>query len=513
LGAPPRPGARLADVASLCAAHYRVLAFLVLVLAAGNLTLRLDREFLTDWDESLYTTSAWEMTQSGQWAATTFHGALDYYNSKPPLNVWLIALSFKAFGVGLVSARLPSVVCAWLTVLALMWWARRTFGALVSLCAGVVLATSFGFLHVHAGRSANADAPFALTIVLMAITLSFAASRPRRLSLLGPLAAVAFLLKGFGVLLPLTMVALVLAVTWHRGQLRWSPLALAAAGFVLPVSAWVVARWQVDGAEFFRQMIANDAIGVTTTALEGHPGGPLYYLDALQKHEVNWLLAAIVAGALVLSWRELRMRIAFWRAPQLASVVVGAFIVASVAVPTAMQTKLPWYLNPFYPVFALVVGWLVARALEAPSAARRRWCAAVFVLMALVAEARIGYYSFTYRDLDHHQQGLLLREASALRGHHVHAAAWAPADQFVLEALAGGRAVTSREPLAISWSDAADDYLMSSQAAEQQDLKSLGCRGAVCLYGIVPALADADSTAESTTLGKSTPFRSDNSVE
>jgi 4-amino-4-deoxy-L-arabinose transferase-like glycosyltransferase len=275
LGAPLRPGARLADVASFCAAHYRLLAFLVLLLAAGNLTFRLDREFLTDWDESLYTTSAWEMVQSGRWVATTFHGALDYYNSKPPLNVWLIALSFKAFGVGLVSARLPSVVCAWLTVFALMWWARRMFGPLVSLCAGIVLATSFGFLHVHAGRSANADAPFVLAIVLMAITLSFAASRPWRLTLLGPLAAIAFLLKGFGVLLPLTMVALVLAVTWYRGQLRWPPLGVAAAGFVLPVFAWAAARWQVDGAEFFRHMIAADAIGVAPTALEGHPGGPL----------------------------------------------------------------------------------------------------------------------------------------------------------------------------------------------------------------------------------------------
>jgi hypothetical protein len=217
------------------------------------------------------------------------------------------------------------------------------------------------------------------------------------------------------------------------------------------------------------------------------------------------------------------MRIAFWRAPQIAPVVVGAFIVASLAVPTAMQTKLPWYLNPFYPVFALVVGWLVARALEAPSAAKRRSCAAVFVLMALVAEARIGYYSFAYRDLDHHQQGLLLRDAAALRGHHVHAAAWAPADQFVLEAIAGGQAVTSRDPLPTSWSDADDDYLLASGATDQQDLKSVACGGAVCLYGVVPALADADSggdsSAESSTIGEpttpgqSTAPRTDNTIE
>ncbi len=41
---------------------------------------------------------------------------IDYYNSKPPLNVWLIALAFKLFGANLVSLRLVSVVSAWLTV-------------------------------------------------------------------------------------------------------------------------------------------------------------------------------------------------------------------------------------------------------------------------------------------------------------------------------------------------------------------------------------------------------------
>jgi 4-amino-4-deoxy-L-arabinose transferase-like glycosyltransferase len=508
LGAPPRPGFSGARILSYCAEHYRALALLVLLLAAGNLTVRLDREFLTDWDESLYTTSAWEMVQSGQWIGTTFHGSLDYYNSKPPLNVWMIAASFKAFGVGLVQARIPSVICAWLTVLALMWWARRTWGATVSLCAGIVLATSFGFLHVHAGRSANADAPFALAVLLMAITLSVAHDRPWRLALLGPLAAVAFLLKGFGVLLPLMMVALVLAVKWRQAPLLWRPLAAALVGFLLPVSAWAIARWQVDGIEFFRQMVTNDAIGVTTTVQDNHSGSLFYYLDTLQKHEVNWLVAAMAAGIVALSWREVRQRLLFWRLDT-TSMVVGAFVVATLAVPTAMQTKLAWYLNPFYPVFALLVGWLIARSLQVPSAAMRRSCAAVFVLMALVAEGRIVYYSFRYRDIDRHRQGLLLREAAVLRGHHVHAAAWAPADQFVLEAIVGGQPVTSREPIALSRSDAGEDYLFAVGTAEQNDLKSIGCRGAGCLYGLMPTLAEAESESSP----EATPPRPENSIE
>ncbi len=48
------------------------------------------------------------MVNSGNWLVTTFHDSVDYYNSKPPLNVWLIAASFKMLGISLWSMRLPS---------------------------------------------------------------------------------------------------------------------------------------------------------------------------------------------------------------------------------------------------------------------------------------------------------------------------------------------------------------------------------------------------------------------
>src|ERR1051325_1205158 len=82
---------------------YRFCAALVLGLAAFNLTFRLGHEIVVDWDESLYGISAWEMLCNNQWLATTFRGSIDYYNTKPPLNIWLLALSFKAFGPNLIS--------------------------------------------------------------------------------------------------------------------------------------------------------------------------------------------------------------------------------------------------------------------------------------------------------------------------------------------------------------------------------------------------------------------------
>ena len=116
------------EISSGFSRHYRLLAVAVLALAVFNVTFRLGRESVAEWDESLYATSAWEMTTSGDLVGTTFNGELDYYNSKPPLNVWLLATSFSLFGVNLVSLRVASAMAAVLAVWVLQWWTRRTCG-------------------------------------------------------------------------------------------------------------------------------------------------------------------------------------------------------------------------------------------------------------------------------------------------------------------------------------------------------------------------------------------------
>ena len=184
------------------------LAAAVLALSAFNLTFRLGSEGLTEWDESLYATSALEMVRNQEWVATTFDGALDYSNSKPPLNVWLLALSMQTFGVSLVSLRLVSIVASALTILGL---ARLGLASLQSAPVGIfsafVLATCFGFLYVHSGRTANPDALMTLFLLLIVIVLDASRDAPGRRVWLGPLLAGVFFLKGMAVVMPLLLIA------------------------------------------------------------------------------------------------------------------------------------------------------------------------------------------------------------------------------------------------------------------------------------------------------------------
>ena len=341
---------------------FRVGALVILAIAAFNLFFRLDREVVTEWDTSLYATSAAETAKNGNWVATTLGGTLDYYNTKPPLNIWLIALSFKAFGINLVSLRLASALAAWLTVLVLLVWGRRAFGAATALFAGLVLSCAHGFIYVHSGRSGNTDAIFTLLVLLTVVALWLARDRPWHLASLGLIFAAAFLLRGTAVLMPLVIVAgvLVLGGVGLRGRLL--PLGTGLILFLVPAGAWVLARWQFDGWRFLGPLFTYDFVARAARPLEGHTGSLLYYPNNLQKDHYEWLVAAAVAVWLFPVTRE-RLRCVWHelRGDRYRQATVGAWAFATLAIPTVMQTKVAWYLNPFYPLFALIVGRLFAQ--------------------------------------------------------------------------------------------------------------------------------------------------------
>jgi 4-amino-4-deoxy-L-arabinose transferase-like glycosyltransferase len=430
-------------VTAFCARHYRPLAVAVLALALFNLTFRLGSEIVNEWDESLYAISAWEMGATGRLVGTTFLGALDYYNTKPPLNVWLIALSFKLFGIGLVSLRLVSAISAWLTVAVLQDWVRRAFGPAIALFAALVLATSFGFVYVHSGRSAETDAFFTLLILLTVVTLWAEQRNPWHRVWLGPLSAAVFLLRGSAVLMPIAIAAAVIIGRKPVRTIPWRATAIAALLFIVPVGGWAIARWRLDGWRFFDLMLNYDFIARSFTVIEEHPGSPLFYLNILQKHHYDWLLAGV--AALLLSpipWQRLRDGLLpFWRGDDGLGVLLGSWAGVTLLVPTMMRTKLPWYLNPFYPVFALGIGWLLVHGLSLDwgGALRRRGTilAGIIVIAFGVAEGKLIWYSYAYRDLGDSAQGMILKERKRLKSHRVFFDEFGRADIFVAGGVVG----------------------------------------------------------------------------
>ena len=467
-----------------CDRHFSALLLLVLALAAFNLSFRLGREIVTEWDESIYAISASEMVRSGDWVGVTYLGELDYYNSKPPLNIWLITLAFKIFGTNLWSLRLASAACAWLTVLVLTTWGRRCFGAAVGVTAGLVLATSFGFLYVHSGRSANTDAIFTLLVLLTVVAVWASDSRPWHSVWLGPIFAAVFLLRGMAVLMPLVLVVAVKSGRIRQRRFDPLPLVAAFALFAAPVAAWGIARWRLDGWRFFTALFAYDFVARTIRPLEGHDGHAFYYVTILLKHHYEWVAAAAIACLLFpIPWRHVR-RFAS-DASGVRQVLIISWVAVTVMIPTLMRTKVPWYLNTFYPVFALGTAVLLVHGLaisvERGGTQRRRVLAGVVAAMLAVAEAKLLWYSYHYRDLRRSTQGLLLAEGGRLHGRRVFCSRRYKGEAFVLATLGTDRHVAESLGAFLEVSHA-DDYWLSGDPVTHPELMLVLSSGSDWLY-------------------------------
>jgi 4-amino-4-deoxy-L-arabinose transferase-like glycosyltransferase len=473
------------------------LAAAVLALAVFNLTFRLGSEGLTEWDESLYATSALEMVRGNAWIATTVDGALDYSNSKPPLNVWLLALSLRTFGVGLVALRLASVLAAALTVLVLLVWAWRRFSPLTGVLSAFVLATCFGFLYVHSGRTANPDALMTLFFLLIVIVLDLSRETPSRRIWLGPLLAGVFFLKGMAILMPLLLIAV---VEWRRTMAagdRWRPLVTGAAIGAVPVVAWAAARFQVDGWLFFERIFFQDFVTLSTSVMDGHTGGPLFYLNILVKHHYDWMVAALTAVILFrpLSWASFWRALRFWTGNDDLKLLLGAWVAITLLVPTLMQTKLPWYLNAFYPMFALGVGWSLAygfsRVAFAP-AHHRGLLIAMILMASTVAEAKLIWYSYHYRDFDQSAQGLLILEGDRLRGVRVYRTAWDRADTWVMKGLVDAEPVEAVSVQDFLFRSGPGEYFLTAMDVDDPRLVRVAMVGDYSLYQRRDDLPDAN---------------------
>ncbi len=145
----------------------------------------------------------------------------DPYFRKPPLVNWLVAASFKLFGVrNEWAARLPSVLCVLAVALAFLAVARRPLGPNGSLVAALIWLTNFGLLEK--GRMIEIEALYvSLTALAFIYWLSWW-NEPRRqwLAWIVPSIFLGLGLLAKGPLNLLFFYAVVIAVLWQAGELR-----------------------------------------------------------------------------------------------------------------------------------------------------------------------------------------------------------------------------------------------------------------------------------------------------
>ena len=327
---------------------------------------------LMDKTEGLFVEIPREMLTTGDWITPRWNGELffDY----PVWGYWMVALSFRMFGVSEWAARLPVALAASATVFALFATLMLVAPAKElphlrvgrALLGSTVLALSPGWLGW--GRSSVTDMFLAsgISLALLGFVLAHSAreerpwQRPLGYVALAVFCGIAVLAKGpVGLLLP----GLVMLVFWVLNgtvleQLRstpWIPLVLLFLGVAAP---WYGMATAANGSEFLGRFLGFSNLERFTTVIYDHPGPPWFYLP--------WLLILLFPWSLFLPVACVRLRVwrlGVWRhsSPANDLPLIGLlWLVVMVAFFSAAATKLPGYILPALPGGALLVALLFA---------------------------------------------------------------------------------------------------------------------------------------------------------
>jgi 4-amino-4-deoxy-L-arabinose transferase-like glycosyltransferase len=311
-----------------------VLALVLWGICLGNVPLR-------DWDEGTRALVAREIYRTGNWLHPTVWG--EPYLMKPPLMDWLIALSYKLWGVREFTTRLPGAFCTACGVPLLYLGGRELFERrLPAVFAACVYLTLLPV--VRHGRLAMLDGMAVSLFLLLLLCLLKARQEQRWAVGIGICLGLIGFTKGILVVL-LGAIALVFLLAERQLAVLRSPyfwLGILLGN--MPVLAWYAAQWHYYGGSFLQVHFQAQGVERISQSVEGHGGPPWYYLLELLKYAWPWLL--FWPWGLYLAWQK---RHSSWGA----LVLIGT--VGYLGTISVMKTKLPWYIMPLYPFFALAV--------------------------------------------------------------------------------------------------------------------------------------------------------------
>lgn len=311
-------------------------------------------------DEGRYTEISREMAQSGDWITPRLNG-LKYFE-KPPLQYWASAASLRIFGENEYAARLYTMLCGLLCILAVGYTLRRLISPQAGWLGMGVLVASPYFLALGGIVTLDMGLTAWTTLAVCAFLLAHGAAREeserRRWMLLSWGAmALAILSKGLiGILFPSATIFLYCLIQrdWSLlKRLEWLRGGLLFFAIVLP---WHIAVSNAN-PEFARFYFIHEHFERFLTKSHRREEPWWYFWPILFGGFLPW------AVMLVPSWFE------SWRKPSLSATGQPVFhwqrfaIIWSLFITfffSISGSKLPAYILPVFPILSLVLAaWLI----------------------------------------------------------------------------------------------------------------------------------------------------------
>ncbi len=317
--------------------------FIVIILSIAVSFFRLGSVKLFDVDEAVFAEATKEMIESNNWLTPTYNGVNRY--DKPILIYWLMAASYKFFGINEFAARFPSAIAACILVLAIFLFSKYSRDEKYALCAAVVFTLSVYFLAYSHSSVTDMTLTLFLSLSLFFFYVSLEhQEKPIYIYGFYLFSALAFLTKGLiGIAFPFGIGITYLFLTERRQGIKKVFNLKGMILFFVVAAPWYLSQYAVNGQEFIDQFFIRHHFKRYLGVISGHKGPFYYYIPVLIAGLFPWSMF-LPAG--------LRNAIKTKDRLFLFALVWFVFIFVFFSFST---TKLPNYLLPAVPAACLLI--------------------------------------------------------------------------------------------------------------------------------------------------------------
>ncbi len=301
---------------------------------------------------------------------------------KPPLYWWVMGISYQLFGVSDASARLPSALFAFLTLLFTYLIGKRIGGEKTGMFAALVLATLSKFSIISHRCLVDNALIFFVTLGYYGFFVAYDSETSRGkwigYNLMAVASGLAFLSKGLvgpGLIIAPPFLVLLIYRDFKEFKRIAPQIGVGALLFIAIVTPWIVGLYFTGGSTALREYLLQNTLGRMLPSairqyMEGHQHDFFYYFRKLPESFIPWIIALPAAILFLVHPPESVEKRTLKGLITIMLLFAGGFLLLSLP-----ATKRNLYLVPIYPLCAIGIGgWLAHVCRHRNSAtALERW--------------------------------------------------------------------------------------------------------------------------------------------
>lgn len=311
---------------------FDILALIITLMTTPLFLYKLGQSSLVSWDEAWYGEVARNILKTASLINLTWND--NPYFDHPPAGYWLMALTFRIFGVNEFWTRFPSALAGIASIFLIYLLGKKLFHPLVGLTSAITLSSAIWL--VFRARSGNLDTILTM-FFLLTIFLALKATVNKKFLL--PFSISLSLLFLTKTMVPFTIIPVLILIFYRNKLYKFKELILPVFLFFLIAGGWFISQI-VQYPSFISSYVGIGLRGVSLNSA---------YLDNLS-----------------LAKEYLHNGIGRWFWPGIFSLVLSVFFMQkrffiliiffiSFLIPVVFSPKIQiWHLIPLFPILILV---------------------------------------------------------------------------------------------------------------------------------------------------------------